>query len=340
MEVLTGKEQVIKAGNRLLEKGLVARTWGNVSCRIDEETFAITPSGRGYASLTPEQIVSVKMGDFSYDIDQKPSSEMKIHGEIYKLCKDVNFIIHTHQESASVVSAIGFDVIRLDKIYDYIEDEILCAQYALPGSKKLCKNVMKSVAESKGKAVILKNHGAICFGESLEEAFEIASTLELACKNYIDKKREKFGDTKAYEDLQEEDLSFDSFAELENTVNKGIGLVWNKDPEVVRASKLVSCMKPFVDDFAQLIGVKMVTLQENLEQMKKATNNYDTFFVFGKGAVCVGRTQADAEAASMIVRKNCKAFLGISLFCKPKPINIVECGMMRFKYLKNYSTKV
>ncbi|MEG1584116.1 MAG: class II aldolase/adducin family protein [Anaerovorax sp.] len=339
MESLTAKKQVVEAGNRLLETGLVARTWGNVSCRIDKETFAITPSGRGYASLDWSHIVEVKIADLSHDESQKPSSEVRIHAELYKLRKDVNFVIHTHQENASAVSAIGFDVIRLDHMYEYIGDEILCAEYALPGTKKLCKNVVKSVLESKGKGVIMKNHGALCFGESLAEAFAVASTLELACSNYIDKKRQRFGDSKAYEDIEGEPIAFHSFKALQTAVGKGKFLVWNQDQEVIRVSKLVSNMKPYVDDFAQIVGVKMLTILDNLPKMKRMAEKNHTFFVFGKGAVCVGNTQADAEAASMIVRKNCKAFLGITLFCKPKPINMAESAFMRLNYLKNYSKK-
>ena len=56
MDILQAKEIVIAAGKKLVETGLIARTWGNVSCRIDQNYFAITPSGRDYLSLTPEDI--------------------------------------------------------------------------------------------------------------------------------------------------------------------------------------------------------------------------------------------------------------------------------------------
>jgi L-fuculose-phosphate aldolase len=57
------KESVVKAGIRLVESGLIARTWGNVSCRLNNENFVITPSGRDYLSLTPEEIVTVAISD-------------------------------------------------------------------------------------------------------------------------------------------------------------------------------------------------------------------------------------------------------------------------------------
>ena len=48
MDILQAKKEVIAAGLRLVETGLIARTWGNVSCRVDENSFVITPSGKPY----------------------------------------------------------------------------------------------------------------------------------------------------------------------------------------------------------------------------------------------------------------------------------------------------
>ena len=65
-----GKKAVIEAGHRLLETGLIARTWGNVSARISDTQFVITPSGRTYDTLTPDDIVVVNIDDCSYEGDE------------------------------------------------------------------------------------------------------------------------------------------------------------------------------------------------------------------------------------------------------------------------------
>jgi len=171
---------VIKAGVKLVESGLIARTWGNVSCRIDESSFLITPSGRNYINLTPEEIVVVRIEDCSYSGNVKPSSEKGIHAEVYKLFPEVNFVIHTHQENASALSATGLSEIKLSN-----DVEILCAKYALPGTNKLRRNVAEVLKSSKGNAVIMKNHGALCFGNSYEETFKTASELEVTCQNFL-----------------------------------------------------------------------------------------------------------------------------------------------------------
>lgn len=179
------KERVIKAGRKLVESGLIARTWGNVSCRINEYQFAITPSGRDYMSLTPDQIVTVAIVDCSYAGNIKPSSEKGIHADVYKNKPNIDFVIHTHQENASVISTLGLDKIRDGARYPLLGEEIICASYGLPGTKKLRKGVSEAIKRSKGNGIIMKHHGALCFGKDDEEAFRAASDLEVACEDFI-----------------------------------------------------------------------------------------------------------------------------------------------------------
>jgi len=75
MDILKAKKMVVQAGNRLVETGLIARTWGNASCRINDKQYLITPSGRAYDTLTPDKIVKVNIEDGSYEGGLEPSSE-------------------------------------------------------------------------------------------------------------------------------------------------------------------------------------------------------------------------------------------------------------------------
>ena len=75
MDILEAKRTVIRAGIELVKEGLIQRTWGNVSCRVSDTQFVITPSGRDYLSLEPGDIVAVNIADLAYEGDVKPSSE-------------------------------------------------------------------------------------------------------------------------------------------------------------------------------------------------------------------------------------------------------------------------
>ncbi len=186
MDILEAKQIVIKAGHELLEAGLIVRTWGNISCRINEKQFVITPSGMAYDTLTPDDIVLVNIADLSYDGDVKPSSEKGIHASCYELRPDVNFVIHTHQKNASIVSTLGLDINNITGAdAEIIGTDVPCASYGLPGQPKLRQGVIGAITRSTSKAAIMKHHGAVCMGESYEDAFAVANALERVCEKFI-----------------------------------------------------------------------------------------------------------------------------------------------------------
>ncbi len=186
MDILEAKQIVIKAGHELLKAGLIVRTWGNISCRVSDTQFVITPSGRAYEDLTPDDIVLVNIADCSYDGDVKPSSEKGIHASCYQLRPDCNFVIHTHQANASIISALGYDINSLAEEHStVIGSDVPCAAYGLPGTGKLRQGVIDALNRSKSKAIILAHHGAVCVGSNYDDAFKVASTLEDVCEKYI-----------------------------------------------------------------------------------------------------------------------------------------------------------
>lgn len=198
MDIQAAKELVIKAGKEVVASGLIARTWGNISCRIDDKQFVITPSGRAYENLTPDEIVLVNIEDLAYDGDVKPSSEKGIHASAYKLRPEVNFVIHTHQMQASVVSALGFDINAVPKkSAEVIGDNVPLAAYGLPGTGKLRAGVVAAIERSDAKAVIMAHHGALCMGESYEDAFAVAAELETVCEGFVTNKYKEWTGTVA-----------------------------------------------------------------------------------------------------------------------------------------------
>ena len=165
------RELVIEAGHRLLENKLIARTWGNISARISENDFVITPSGRAYDTLKPEELVIVHANDLSYEGEMKPSSEKGIHAHAYLLRPEVNFVIHTHQLYATAVGTEGKDLPFAP-----------CAGYGLPGTGKLKLRVSSAFAQNPDKSsFLMEKHGAVCLGKSFDDAFALAEELEEKC---------------------------------------------------------------------------------------------------------------------------------------------------------------
>ena len=187
MNVMTRDEAqliVRDAGLRLVDAGLTAGTWGNISFRIDDEYMAITPSGGEYTALAPSDITIVNLHDGSYE-GKKPSSEKSLHAAVYLSRKDINAVVHTHSTNASVVASARRDVPPiLDDLAQIIGPSVRCADYALPSTKKIVKTTMRAL---RGRfAALMANHGAICLGRDMEEVFTCCEVLEKACKAFIE----------------------------------------------------------------------------------------------------------------------------------------------------------
>ncbi len=176
---------VCATGKQLLNDGLVVRTWGNVSHRMDNEYMVITPSGKLYDQLEPEDMVVVNLNTFKSVGKHKPSSEFKMHAGIYLNRKKINAIIHTHQVNASVVAAARREVPPIfDDQAQLLGPSVRVTDYALSNTKKIVRKVVKAL---KGRnAALIANHGAVCIGRDMDEAYSVTLLLEKTCKAFIE----------------------------------------------------------------------------------------------------------------------------------------------------------
>lgn len=185
-DITEAKEKVIEAGLRLNKENLIVRTWGNISARVSDTQFVITPSGRAYDTLTLDDIVLVDIKTCNYEGDIKPSSECGVHADVYAMRPEVNFVVHTHQLYASVVSILGKDVELAEEEQGFLGAKIPCAKYGMSSSDKLRKQVKKCLKDNPDcSSMLLRNHGVLCMGSDFEQSFEISSMMEQICKfNY------------------------------------------------------------------------------------------------------------------------------------------------------------
>jgi len=188
MENVELRQEIIDSCLYLQKTGLIARTWGNVSARLNNEYFLITPSGLAYDQTKPEDIGVVKISDCSYDKQQrKPSGEKKVHAEAYKARPDVKYIVHTHQFYASAICADESSITLSDGTF------VPCANYGLPGTDKLKKNCAKVFNDfPNSNMFLMAKHGAITFGSTMKEALDNAEKLEAECKILFDKRVPNF----------------------------------------------------------------------------------------------------------------------------------------------------
>ena len=178
------REQILHAAAQLAGEGLIERTWGNISARVSDTQFLITPSGLAYEALHPEQLVLVNIADVSWEGTIKPSSEKGIHAGAYRLRPEVNFVIHTHQYYASVAGIEGRALTGF--IHPLLGKRVPCASYGLPGTARLRRAVEAEMeAWPDCRAFLLRSHGALCLGRDMEDAFAAARALEEICETRV-----------------------------------------------------------------------------------------------------------------------------------------------------------
>ncbi len=172
-------KEVIYYSKLLHKQNLVSSTDGNLSVRIGDG-FVITPTGVPKRELKVEDLVNLDKNGKPLK-NGKPSSEVNLHLEIYKRRKDVNAIVHAHPPFTIALSLIA------DSLEDFPLSETIItlgkvsiAPFKMPGSLELAKEVADILGE--GRAVILKNHGAVTVGSSIKSAYYRMESLEHSSK--------------------------------------------------------------------------------------------------------------------------------------------------------------
>jgi L-ribulose-5-phosphate 4-epimerase len=181
------KKIVLEAAQKILEKGLVVGTVGNVSLRLPPEggleLLAITPSSRHYDSLGVDDIQVIDFEAKPVEGELPPSSEAMLHVGIYRARKNVNAVIHTHSVFASAISVIGQAIPPiLDDQIVFLGGEIKLAKHAPAGSREQVAYVLKALEDR--SAVLLPNHGAVGTGRTMHEAFTACELIEKTAKIY------------------------------------------------------------------------------------------------------------------------------------------------------------
>ena len=188
MKNLDQRNQIIEYSLKLNSRNLSPLRSGNISLRGIEdgiEGYLITPSGKKYETLKPEDIVFMGLNEDEKNYPtNKPSSEWRFHRDIYTNKKEAQAIVHAHSSHATAVSSHGKPIPPFHYMIALAGgDDIKCAEYATFGTEELSKNVIKALENR--SACLMSNHGQVAFGKNLEDAFELAQEIENICHQYI-----------------------------------------------------------------------------------------------------------------------------------------------------------
>jgi L-fuculose-phosphate aldolase len=173
------KKEICEIGRRIYEKGMVASNDGNISVKLNDNEFLCTPTGVSKGFMTPEYICKVDKNGKVLQANGKfkPSSEIKMHMRVYKERPDVNAVVHAHPMYATSFAIAGIPLTQ--PIMPEAVITLGCvpiAEYGTPSTEEIPDAVSKYLPYY--DAVLLENHGALSFSDSLLAAYHKMESVE------------------------------------------------------------------------------------------------------------------------------------------------------------------
>jgi L-fuculose-phosphate aldolase len=173
------KKEIIEIGRRIWIRGYIAANDGNISVRINENQVLTTATGVSKGFMTEEMIILCDFNGNAIEQNSKyrPSSEVKMHLEVYKERPDIKSVVHAHPTYATSFAVAG---IPLNKCIlpeaIIVLGAVPLAPYGLPSTMEIPEMIKPFLQKS--DAILLENHGALTFGSDLLNAYHKMETLE------------------------------------------------------------------------------------------------------------------------------------------------------------------
>jgi L-fuculose-phosphate aldolase len=171
------RADIVEIGRRLYARGYTASNDGNISVRLDEHRLMMTPTSVCKGFMSAEMMCITDLDGQKIAGDRNPSSEMKMHLEVYRQRPDVRAVVHAHPPIATgfAVAGIPLDRAVLAEVVTTL-GSVPIAEYATPSTIELPESVRKYVKAHDG--ILLANHGALTLGPDVFAAYYKMETIE------------------------------------------------------------------------------------------------------------------------------------------------------------------
>ncbi|GAB4167134.1 MAG: class II aldolase/adducin family protein [Rhodocyclaceae bacterium] len=176
------RARIIATARAMNAQGLNRGAAGNVSARSGGG-FLITPTGMAYDELVPADVVAMA-ADGSHRGARRPSSEWRLHRDLYAARAEAGAIVHAHAPFATALACLGREIPPFHyMIARFGGSTVRCAAYATFGTQELSDHALRAL---EGRcACLLANHGLLVFGRDLRHALDLAIELETLCEQYL-----------------------------------------------------------------------------------------------------------------------------------------------------------
>jgi len=171
------RDDIVRFGKMLHQRGFVAATDGNLTVRLDDDIVLATPTGMSKLMMEPDDLVIVDMNGRKLSGRRVPSTEIAMHLLIYRLRPDVKGIVHAHPVTATGYAAAGIELNQA--LVSEVVLSLGCiplAKYGTPGTPELSDALEPLIPAH--NAILMANHGVVTYGENLLRAYMKMETVE------------------------------------------------------------------------------------------------------------------------------------------------------------------
>ncbi len=171
------REEIVRYGRMLHERGFVAAMDGNLSVRLAEDRILVTPTCLSKGAMRPTDMVIVDMDGARVAGRRNVTSEVGMHLLVYRLRSDVQAIVHAHPPTATGFAAAGMAL--TEPLVCEVVMGLGCiplARYGTPGTSELAQTLEPYVPDY--DAILMSNHGVVTYGDTLEHAYMKMETVE------------------------------------------------------------------------------------------------------------------------------------------------------------------
>src|SRR5579885_1468899 len=171
------RDDVIRVGRLVFEKGWVAANDGNITLRLDERRLLATPTGVCKGMMKPEDLIVCDLDGGKLSGERERTSEMGMHLTIYRMRPDVGGVVHAHPPVATGFAAAG-RALNLALLPEVVISFgcVPIAEYGLPGTPELTTPMRPLIP--KHNALLMANHGVVAYGGDVFEAYFRMETVE------------------------------------------------------------------------------------------------------------------------------------------------------------------
>ena len=107
------RELILTIGQRMFAKDMVASNDGNISIRLSDDKYLITPTGVSKGFMRAEELCVIDGNGAVVEGSSRPSSEYKMHLEVYRRRRDVNACVHAHPRVATAFAVSRTELNKL-----------------------------------------------------------------------------------------------------------------------------------------------------------------------------------------------------------------------------------